>query len=234
MIEPVPFTSLGRAEHGWLSARFHFSFAEYYDPSRVGFGPLLVWNDDTIAAGGGFPMHPHRDMEIVTYVREGAISHEDHLGNSGRTEAGNVQVMSAGTGILHSEFNHEREPTTLFQIWIRPHTARVTPRWEQRQFPKDDRAGALVPLASGRGSDLAQGALMIYQDATIFGATLPADASVTHALGRDRRGYLVVSSGRARVNGMELGPRDGARIADEETVTIDPLEETELLLADLP
>ena len=142
--------------------------------------------------------------------------------------------MSAGTGIMHAEFNHEREPTTLFQIWIRPHTARVAPRWEQRRFPKDDRAGALVPLASGREADLAQGALMIHQDATVYGATLPTGATVSHPLGRDRRGYLVVSSGRAKVNGLELGPRDGARIADVETLEIDPLEDTELLLADLP
>src|SRR5690606_17109217 len=138
------------------------------------FGPLLVWNDDTIAPGGGFPMHPHRDMEIITYVRTGAVSHEDHLGNRGRTVAGDVQVMSAGTGILHAEFNHEAEPTTLYQIWIRPNRARVAPRWEQRSFPKGDRDGRLVPLASGRPAALADGALMIHQDATLWGGTIGA------------------------------------------------------------
>ena len=234
MIEVIPFQSLGRAEHGWLSARFHFSFAEYYNPDRLGFGPLLVWNDDTIQPGGGFPMHPHRDMEIITYVRTGAISHEDHLGNRGRTEAGDVQVMSAGQGIMHSEFNHESDPTTLFQIWIRPHTGQIPPRWEQRRFPKSDRAGQLVPLASGRDGDIAAGALTIHQDATLFGATLPAGSSVRHALGTDRRGYLVVSEGRATVNGEVLGPRDGAAITDADTVEINAAEETELLLADLP
>ena len=234
MIEIVPFASLGRAEHGWLSARFHFSFAEYYNPKRVGFGPLLVWNDDTIQAGGGFPMHPHRDMEIITYVRSGAISHEDHLGNRGRTEAGDVQVMSAGTGIMHSEVNQETEPTTLFQIWIQPHTQRVEPRWEQRRFPKGDRAGQLVPLASGRDRDIAAGALKIHQDATLMGATLTAGSAVSHALGNDRRGYLVVSSGRVRVNGHELGPRDGSAITDAETVVIEAAEDSELLYADLP
>ena len=234
MIEVIPFASLGQAEHGWLSARFHFSFAEYYDPRRVGFGPLLVWNDDTIQPGGGFPMHPHRDMEIITYVRSGAITHEDHLGNRGRTEAGDVQVMSAGKGILHSEFNAEDEPTTLFQIWIRPHTGQVPPRWEQRTFPRSDRAGQLVPLASGRDRDIAQGALTIHQDATLLGANLPAGTTVSHDLGSGRRGYLVVSSGRARVNGQVLGPRDGAAIADTDTVEIAAAEDAELLLADLP
>ena len=234
MIEVIPFQSLGRAEHGWLSARFHFSFAEYYNPDRLGFGPLLVWNDDTIQPGGGFPMHPHRDMEIITYVRTGAISHEDHLGNRGRTEAGDVQVMSAGQGIMHSEFNHEADPTTLFQIWIRPHTGQVPPRWEQRRFPKTDRAGQLVPLASGRDEDIAAGALTIHQDATLYGATLPAGDAVRHILGAGRRGYLVVSEGRATVNGEVLGPRDAAAITDAETVEIKAAEETELLLADLP
>jgi len=234
MIELIPFSTLGQAEHGWLSARFHFSFAEYYNPERQGFGPLLVWNDDTIQPGGGFPMHPHRDMEIITYVRTGAISHEDHLGNRGRTEAGDVQVMSAGQGILHSEFNQEDEPTTLFQIWIQPHTGRVPPRWEQRRFPKSDRAGQLVPLASGREQDIEQGALTIHQDASLLGATLPAGTTVSHDLGADRRGYLVVSSGRASVNGHVLGPRDGAAITDTETLNITAAEDTELLLADLP
>jgi len=234
MIEIIPFATLGRAEHGWLSARFHFSFAEYYNPERTGFGPLLVWNDDTIQPGGGFPMHPHRDMEIITYVRTGAISHEDHLGNRGRTEAGDVQVMSAGQGIMHSEFNHDSEPTTLFQIWIQPHTGRVRPRWEQRRFPRTDRAGQLVPLASGRAHDMAAGALAIHQDATLMGANLPAGMTVSHDLGTDRRGYLVVSSGRARVNGHELGSRDGAAITDTGTVSIEAVEDAELLLADLP
>ncbi|MGP1395099.1 MAG: pirin family protein [Inquilinaceae bacterium] len=230
----IPFESLGHADHGWLDARHHFSFADYYDPARTGHGPLLVWNDDTIAPGTGFPKHPHRDMEIITYVRSGAITHEDHLGNRGRTEAGDVQVMSAGKGILHAEFNMDAEPTTLFQIWIQPHTARVEPRWEQRRFPKADRAGALVPLASGRDADIARGALRIHQDAALLGATLDAGQSVTHALGADRLGYLVVARGRASVNGVALGPRDGAALTGLDSVTIDADEETELLLADLP
>jgi redox-sensitive bicupin YhaK (pirin superfamily) len=234
MIETVPFASLGRFDNEWLNARYHFSFSSYHDPARTGHGALLVWNDDTIQGGTGFGRHPHRDMEIITYVRTGAITHEDHLGNRGRTEAGDVQVMSAGTGITHAEFNLEDEPTTLFQIWIRPNVAGAKPRWEQRKFPKDDRSGRLVPLASGRPDDLAQGALAINQDATLYGATVAAGGTVRHMLGAGRHGYLVVARGQATVNGAALGPRDGAAIADEADIVVTASEETELLLADVP
>lgn len=234
MIEIIPFASLGHADHGWLDARHHFSFANYHDPDRMGVGPLRVWNDDRIAPKSGFPMHPHRDMEIITYVRSGAITHEDQLGNHGRTEAGDVQVMSAGTGIAHSEFNHEAEDTTLFQIWIMPNAAGIAPRWEQRQFPKDRYAGELTPLASGREADLAEGALMIHQDATIFGGTMAEGAVVEQAVGSDRLGYLVVARGSVTVNGTKLGTRDGARIANTDRLTIIAEEDAEILLADLP
>ena len=234
MIEVRPFAELGRFDNDWLAARYHFSFGTYHDPARNGLGPLLVWNDDIVAPGRGFDLHGHRDMEIVTYVREGAISHRDHLGNEGRTEAGDVQVMTAGKGILHAEYNLEAEPTRVFQIWIRPHTNGLEPRWEQRRFPKSDRAGQLVPLASGRDPDIATGALKIHQDATLLGATLPAGETVSHALGSDRRGYMVVSQGRATVNGKTLGPRDGAAIAETDTVEIAAAEDAELLFADLP
>lgn len=234
MIEPIPFDSLGHANHGWLDARHHFSFANYYNPQRMGFGDLLVWNDDTIQAQSGFPPHPHRDMEIITYVRSGAITHEDHLGNRGRTGAGDVQVMSAGTGITHAEYNLEQEPTTLFQIWIKPHTAGVAPRWDQRDFPKEGRTGKLVPLASGRDADLAQGALLIHQDATVYGGTLAAGESIEHRLGADRKGYLVVARGSVTVNGTPLGPRDGARISGVDSLTIVAGDGAELVLADLP
>lgn len=136
MIERRPLSSLGAANHGWLDAKHHFSFAGYYDPARMGWGPIRVWNDDTIAAGTGFPPHPHNDMEIITYVREGAITHEDSLGNVGRTEAGDVQVMSAGSGVRHSEYNREDGATTIFQIWIQPKTRGEAPSWGARPFPK--------------------------------------------------------------------------------------------------
>ena len=149
MIDVRPFEQLGGAHHGWLNARHHFSFAEYYDAERMNWGRLRVWNDDEIAPHSGFPPHPHRDMEIITYVREGAISHQDNLGNKGRTEAGDVQVMSAGTGIAHSEYNLEDETTKIFQIWIQPNQAGLPPSWGAKPFPKGDRSGAFVTLASG-------------------------------------------------------------------------------------
>ncbi len=234
MITPVPFDSLGRFDNDWLKARYHFSFAGYHDPARQGHGPLLVWNDDTIAPGRGFDLHGHRDMEIITYVREGAVTHHDHLGNEGRTVAGDLQVMSAGRGILHAEYNLEAGPTTLFQIWILPERTGLPPRWEQRSFPRGDCSGQLVPLASGRDGDILAGALMIHQDATLYGATLAAGETLEHALADGRRAYLVVARGAATVNGTPLGPRDGARIEAETRLTITATEETEILLADLP
>src|SRR5262245_64553320 len=153
MIERRAFESLGGADHGWLKAKHHFSFAGYHDPARMGWGALRVWNDDTIAAGTGFPPHAHANMEIITYVREGAITHQDSLGNKGRTEAGDVQVMSAGTGIRHSEYNQEKDPTTLFQIWIQPSSRGRKPSWGTKPFPKQDRSGRFVTLASGVDGD---------------------------------------------------------------------------------
>jgi redox-sensitive bicupin YhaK (pirin superfamily) len=232
LIEIRPFETLGRFDNDWLTARYHFSFAGYYDPARSGVGPLLVWNDDLIEPGRGFDRHGHRDMEIITYVRSGAITHEDHLGNRGRTEAGDVQVMSAGRGIQHAEFNEDSEPTRLFQIWIHPAEKGITPRWEQRRFPKSDRSGHLVPLASGRPGD--ESALRIFQDAAILGATLLAGQSVEHTLAPGRTAYLVPALGRIRVNGHEMKARDGAAIAGEDALRIEAIEESEILLSDLP
>ena len=233
MIEVIPFAELGRFDNDWLSARYHFSFADYYNPRRMGLGPLRVWNDDTIRPGGGFPMHGHRDMEIITYVRRGAITHEDHLGSKGRTEAGSVQVMSAGTGIRHSEFNHEDEPTELFQIWIEPCEKDLEPGWATRPFPREDRAGKLVTLASGRPGDDPE-ALPIRQDAAILGATVAAGEIIAHEFASGRKGYLVAARGRLEVNGMIIGPRDGCAITEAGAVTIRALDTSEIVLVDLP
>src|SRR5687768_13535833 len=146
MIDIRPFASLGHADHGWLDARHHFSFADYYDPARMGWGRIRVWNDDRIAAKSGFPPHSHQDMEIITYVRTGAITHQDSLGNKGRTEAGDVQVMSAGSGVQHAEFNLEPETTTLFQIWIMPDGRGGKPSWGAQPFPKSERANTFAVL----------------------------------------------------------------------------------------
>jgi redox-sensitive bicupin YhaK (pirin superfamily) len=234
MIEVIPFRTLGRFDNDWLSAHYHFSFADYHDPERMGFGPLRVWNDDTIRPDTGFAPHGHRDMEIITYVRRGAITHHDHLGNHGRTEAGQVQVMSAGTGITHAEYNREAGPTEIFQIWITPDARGRPPRWEQRGFPVAAAAGRLVVLASGRPGDAERGALWINQDAAVFGAALGAGQRLTHPLDPGRRAYLVVARGAFLVNGCELTARDGIAVSDEAAVVIEAVTEGEVVLADLP
>jgi quercetin 2,3-dioxygenase len=230
MIEHRPLATLGGADHGWLQARHHFSFASHYDPARMGWGPIRVWNDDTIAAGTGFPPHPHADMEIVTYVREGAITHQDSLGNSGRTEAGDVQVMSAGSGVRHSEYNREPGPTRIFQIWIQPTQRGGAPAWGAKPFPKGDRSGRFVVLASGFADDA--DALPIRADARVVGATLKAGESASYELGRGRHAYLVPAAGEVTVNGVTLQARDGAAIVDEPTLTVTARKDAEIVLVD--
>ena len=230
MIERRPFDRLGGADHGWLKARHHFSFAGYHDPQKMGWGPIRVWNDDEIAPNSGFPPHPHADMEIVTYVRQGAITHKDSLGNQGRTEAGDVQVMSAGSGIRHAEYNLEPGTTTLFQIWIEPSTTGGAPSWGARPFPKGDRAGKFVTLASGRDGDA--DALPIRTDARVAGATLKAGETTEYALGRGRHAYLVPAVGSVEVNGVRLDARDGAAVSDEDVLRVTALEDAEVVLVD--
>ena len=230
MIELRPFASLGAANHGWLDAHHHFSFADYHDPERTTWGRLRVWNDDTIAPKTGFPAHPHRDMEIVTYVRKGAITHEDSLGNRGRTEAGDVQVMSAGTGIQHSEFNLEDKETRLFQIWIIPDSQGGEPGWGARPFPRHDRDGQLVTLASGMPGD--DDALPIRANARLLGATLKAGESVTYTTDPARHAYLVPASGRVMIDGTKVNARDGAAITALERFTVEAIEDSEIVMVD--
>ena len=230
MIELRPFASLGGENHGWLNAKHHFSFANYYDPARTSWGTLRVWNDDTIAPHSGFPPHPHRDMEIITYVREGAITHQDNLGNKGRTEAGDVQVMSAGTGIAHAEYNLEDVTTRIFQIWIQPNRTGEKPAWGAKPFPRGERSGAFVVLASGFAND--NDALPIRTDARVLGATLKAGQSAEYTLGKDRRGYLVPATGAVEIEGQRVAARDGAAIRDTETLRVTALEDSEIVLVD--
>lgn len=230
LIERRPFASLGHEDHGWLDAHHHFSFADYRDPERMGWGAIRVWNDDTIAAGGGFPPHPHRDMEIVTYVRSGAISHRDSLGNEGRTAAGDVQVMTAGSGVRHAEFNLEDEPTTLFQIWIHTRDPGAAPGWGTKPFPKQDRSGRLQILASGYGE---ADALPIRADARVFGATLRAGDAIAHEVGSGRHAYLVPATGAVAINGVRIETRDGAALG-EGGFTITALDDAEIVLVDAP
>jgi redox-sensitive bicupin YhaK (pirin superfamily) len=230
MIDLRPFTSLGGAHHGWLDAKHHFSFADYYDPDRMAWGALRVWNDDTIAPKSGFPPHGHADMEIITYVREGAISHQDSEGNQGRTLAGDVQVMSAGTGIRHSEYNLEDEATRIFQIWILPSRRGTAPSWGAKPFPKGDRSGRFVTLASGYEADVE--ALPIRTEARVLGATLKVGQTAEYALGNGRHAYLVPATGAIEVNGVRANARDGIAITDEPILRVKALEEAELVMVD--
>jgi quercetin 2,3-dioxygenase len=230
MIERRPFGALGGADHGWLKAKHHFSFARYYDPERLGHGALRVWNDDEIAPNTGFSPHSHADMEIITYVRQGAITHEDSLGHKGRTEAGDVQVMSAGSGIHHAEFNRETVPTKIFQIWIEPEAGGGEPSWGAKPFPKSDRSGRFVPLASGFSGD--DDALPIRAPARVLGATLKASDVAEYELGTQRHGYLVPAQGSVEVNGVRISTRDGAAISNEKVVKIKALEDSEIVLVD--
>lgn len=231
MIDVQPFDRLGRFTNDWLNARHHFSFGDYRDAARMGVGGLRVWNDDEIAPGSGFEPHPHREMEIITYVREGAITHRDSLGNEGRTEAGDVQVMHAGTGIIHAELNQEKVPTRLFQIWIVPGKAGVAPGWGTRRFP-DRVDGALAALADGRAG--ANGAaLPLHADAAVLAGRLARGETIRQPLGAGRVGYLVPATGAVTVNGVPVNTRDGATITGEAAVEITATEDAELVMVDV-
>ena len=232
MIDVRPFESLGAFENDWLKAHYHFSFSGYSDPNRNNWGALRVWNDDTIQPHTGFARHGHKDMEIITYVRRGAITHRDHLGNEGRTEAGDVQVMWAGTGIQHEELNRENEPTQIFQLWVMPNKTGIKPGWAAQRFPKNDRAGSLVTLASGRAKD--KNTLPIHQDASILAATLKTGQSVTYQVEPGRFLYLVPALGRLTINGQSVKARDGIAIGNAAQVEIKAEEASEILMADVP
>lgn len=234
MINVTRFKSFGHQDHGWLNACHHFSFADYYDPNRMGFGPLRVWNDDRIKAGTGFPLHPHRDMEIVTYVRRGAVSHEDNLGNKGRTQAGQVQVMSAGTGIRHAEFNLEDEDLDLFQIWVQPDETGHAPRWDTKTFDREHTSNGFVTLVSGREGRAHEGALFIHQDAAFMAAIMDKEEEEQIELEPGRQAYLVPARGAVEVNGVRVPERGSAQITGETHLTIKALGDAEVVVFDLP
>jgi quercetin 2,3-dioxygenase len=219
-------------ESDWLSAYWLFSFDRYYDPNNVTFGPLRVFNHDTVAGGGGFPTHPHREMEIVTYVLEGALRHKDSTGGAGLIRAGEVQRMTAGTGVTHSEFNaSEEEPAKLLQMWVLPERAGLTPSYEQRRFTPERRAGALLPIASGQD---APGAVKIHQDATFYVSRLRSGDRVTHELKPGRRAFFYVIEGEVMLNKERLSAGDQARVTDVAELDIAGARESEVILIDLP
>ena len=224
-----PLAELGKANHGWLNASHHFSFASYHNPARMHWGNIRVWNDDEIAAQSGFPPHAHDNMEIITYVRDGAITHKDSMGNTGRTGAGDVQVMSAGTGVTHSEYNLEDTICRLFQIWILPRERNVTPRWDARQFPAMSGDSGFSVLASGYGDE---GALTINADARMLGAAIAKDGILHHPISAGHHGYLVVASGCVEIDGISLDERDGLAIAPGAVLNISAATDARLVLVE--
>ncbi|SCK15538.1 hypothetical protein VAR608DRAFT_1002 [Variovorax sp. HW608] len=227
MIEHRTLAEIGGVDIGWLKAKHHFAIGQYGNPTHKAVGRLYVWNDDEIAPRAGFSLHPHADVEIITYVREGVITHEDDLGNKGRTKAGDVQVMSAGTGIRHSERNDEETPTRIFQIWIKPNQVGNPPRWSTQPFPRSDRAGRFVPLASGYG---APDALPIRADAEVFGAVLAAGGSIKLELKVGHDAYLVPALGSVLVNGVRVEAREGVALRDEPSLEVEALCDAEMVL----
>lgn len=235
MIKHYPYETLGKAEHGWLKSSHHFSFAHYYNPQRMGFGTLRVINDDWVEPGSGFPPHPHNNMEIISFIRSGQIAHQDSVGNKGLTEAGEVQVMSAGTGVVHSEYNLSEDPLTFYQIWITPNKQNVTPRWEAKQFPQEMSDNHLPMLVSGYEEDIGN-ALFIHQEARIFGGKLSKGATLEHDI--THQAYVLASDGEIEVRSNQqsvvLAKGDGAEVTDLSSVTIKALDNSEVLVIDAP
>jgi redox-sensitive bicupin YhaK (pirin superfamily) len=221
----------GHFDHGWLDTHFTFSFADYYDPEHVQFRTLRVLNDDRVAAGEGFPTHPHRDMEIVTYVLEGALEHRDSMGTGSVIRPGDVQYMSAGSGVTHSEFNASKtEPVHLLQIWMFPEKQGLKPVYDQKNFPEAERRGKLRLVASPDGRE---GSVKIRQDNELYATMLGVGDSVRHELKPERHAYVQVARGSVKLNGAQLGAGDGAAISAEKTVELNGAENAEILLFDL-
>lgn len=234
MIQIIPSEQRYHADHGWLDTRWHFSFGDYYDPKNLHWSALRVFNDDVVKGGGGFDFHPHRDMEIVSYIVDGALEHRDRLGNRHVNRAGEVQVMSAGKGIVHAEANPSpTEPMRLIQLWLLPRTNGGNPRWAQKPFTKADSHNRLLAVVSPDDAPV-DGSLTVAQDATIYVSTLDAGKEVTHTSNPGRHAYLFVIAGEVDVNGQSLKNGDQARIADETTLKITAAANAEVMLLDLP
>ena len=233
MISIFPYSELGNHNYGWLDARYHFNFADYYNPEKSGYPPLIVWNDDRIQPGTGFPMHSHRDMEIITYIRQGAITHEDSLGNKGVTKAGEIQIMSAGTGITHSEYNHEDNETLLFQIWIQPNEINIQPRWENVAINSYHELG-IHPLASGEKELGNSNIIKLFQDASLYLVNGEQKNDLEFELKNGRKMYVVVAKGSTTINNNEVQSRDGVFIKNENKLYFNFKEDSELIFFDLP
>ncbi|WP_026339376.1 pirin family protein [Psychromonas ossibalaenae] len=236
MIKHIRFEELGTENYGWLQTRYHFSFAAYYNPQRMGFGKLRVINDDIVAAGHGFDPHPHKNMEIISYIRSGSVSHEDSEGNKGLTETGEVQVMSAGTGIMHSEYNLSEQPLTLYQIWIETDKPNVQPRWESKKFSTTPVTQKLPLLVSGFAQDK-DSALFIHQQARIFGGCLKQGSVITQEIAA--QAYVLASKGQFIISDRDnkevfLNQGDGAQVTETDLLTVLAVTDCELVIIDVP
>ena len=232
MLEVRKSEDRGHADHGWLQSKHSFSFAGYRDPEHMGFGPLLVINEDRVAPGHGFGAHSHRDMEIISYVLEGALEHKDSMGTGSVLHHGDVQRMSAGTGVRHSEFNgSDAVPVHFLQIWIAPKEAGIPPSYEEKHFPVESKQGKLRLIASNDGRD---GSLRIHQDAALYATMMNGNDHIEHMLGQGRQAYVHVVRGQATVNGVRLSGGDALKLRDEPAVKLSDAQEAELLVFDLP
>ncbi len=232
MISMRPAAERGHANHGWLDSFHSFSFADYYDPEHMGYGALRVINDDRVQPGTGFGMHGHRDMEIITYLLSGKLEHKDNMGNGSIIVPGDVQRMSAGRGVLHSECNPSRdEPVHLLQIWIEPNVKGIAPGYEQRHIAPDEKRGRLRLIASPDGREAS---VTIHQDAALYAGLLDGADAITHAIAAGRRAYVHVARGSVRVDGQMLGAGDAAKLERETTLTLDAPQDAEILVFDLP
>jgi redox-sensitive bicupin YhaK (pirin superfamily) len=242
MIQTIRSEERYHDETDWLNTYWHFSFDHYHDPENMNFGPLRVFNDDVVAPAGGFPFHGHREMEIVTYVIEGALEHKDNMGNTGVIRPGEIQRMSAGTGVRHSEYNHsKKDPVHLLQLWFLPAVQHLQPSWEQKSFWLADRSGKLLPIAvpAGKNGDNGSSTVQIHQDATIYTSLFAPGQSTTHKLGEGRRAYIFVIGGNLKLNGETLGPGDQARVTSERELQLAAAPDAggnpaDFLLLDLP
>ncbi|MFZ1077621.1 MAG: pirin family protein [Nitrosotalea sp.] len=234
MIQTIRANEHHKSEMDWLSTYYHFSFADYFDPKKMNYGPLRVFNDDTIQPGEGFDLHPHRDMEIVTYVIDGELEHEDSRGNQGVIKPGEIQVMTAGSGIMHAERNHSKEkPLHLLQMWVIPDKKELAPSWQQKGYSKEQRLDKLLQVVSPLGLN-SNGALTMHQNVSFYVSSLTPGAEISHEIQPGRKAYVFVIEGKVQINGTTMQTKDAARVEDERKLAIKSEKQTELILIDLP
>lgn len=234
MIQTIKANEHRKSEMDWLTTYYHFSFADYFDPKKMNYGPLRVFNDDTVQPGQGFDLHPHRDMEIVTYVIDGELEHEDNRGNRGVIKPGEIQVMTAGSGIMHAERNHSDEkPLHLLQMWVIPDKKELTPSWQQKAYSKEQRLDKLLQVVSPLGSN-SNDALTMHQNASFYVSSLTPGAKISHEMQPGRKAYVFVIDGKVQINDTTLQTRDAAKIEDESKLAIKSEKQTELILIELP